>query len=104
MGEPANGLNGGLYVSRFVMGIVGSLMLMVTSAVAANLWSLNRTMILVEQHLDWVQSPTATLPGAVSEAEFRNYQTLMQVQFDAFTARLEDRFDRLEGAMRDRSD
>ena len=97
----ATSANGGLYISKFVMGLVGALMVASASAIAANLWTLNRTMILVEQHLDWVQSPTATLPGAVSEAEFNNYQTLMQVQFDAFTRRMEDRFDRLEDAIDD---
>lgn len=86
----------GIYLSKFMAGILSSILGIALVGTFANLWQLNANAILFQNHLDDIERNHAVLPGAVSRREWQlekerrdsNYETLV-AQIEALSVKLD---------------
>ena len=60
----------GIYLSKFLAGVIGTVLSTGMIAGFANLWYLNRKIIEFDNHMIYISSANATLPGALSRVEW----------------------------------
>ena len=82
--------SGGIYLSKFMAGIMSAVIIAALLGGYGNLWYLNRKAIETELHIRQVNSLDATLPGALSRREWAYERQLIATQLSAINGKLDD--------------
>lgn len=80
---------GGIYMSKWMAGIAGTLLTLAAAAAFTNLWALNKNAILFTAHMEGAQRPTATLPGALSKDEWAVERRLITEELKSINTKLD---------------
>ena len=84
------GLNGGIYISKFQAGVASTLIATALIGGFGNIWYLNTKAIQYDSHVADMSRETATLPGALSRAEWEIERRLITTELKAINGKLDD--------------
>ena len=87
----------GIYLSKFMAGISATLLAAAMIGSFTNLWYLNAKAIEFQNHVDSALLPSATLPGALSRAEWVIERRLITQQLQSINTKLDDLKEDLKG-------
>lgn len=80
----------GIYLSKAQAAILSTLLTAALVGGFSNLWYLNRKSIEFEQHVSTIESPDATLPGALSRREWMLERQIIASELRAINAKLDE--------------
>lgn len=81
---------GGIYMSKWMAGIIATLLTLACAGAFTNLWALNKGAILFNAHMEASRLPTATLPGALSKSEWNAERRLLTQELETISDQIEN--------------
>lgn len=80
----------GIYLSKFMAGVASTILAAALIGSFTNLWYLNTKAIKFDNHIATVESPTATLPGALSKAEWDLERKIIMSELRGINTKLDE--------------
>jgi len=86
----------GIYLPKFIAGILSAVLISALLGGFANLWYLNAKAVEFEQHIKEAAEANATRPGALSRREWELERRILTEQLRAINAKLDEMGEKLE--------